>query len=87
MAKPKKIYTCQHCSAQTSQWAGLCTDCGAWNSIAEDIIVVNKNPSPRFVSFAGKNKSQVTTLCDVELLAENRFSTGSKEFDRVLGGG
>lgn len=38
MAKAKSVFVCQNCGAQRARWEGRCTDCGAWNSFAEEMI-------------------------------------------------
>ena len=36
MAKPRSVFVCQQCGAQFPKWLGRCTDCGAWESLAEE---------------------------------------------------
>jgi DNA repair protein RadA/Sms len=85
LAKIKTIYACNECGAQFPKWTGQCTECHAWNSIAEELSApVAKNA--RAVGYAGV-KSTIVSLLDVELVEETRFGTGHKELDRALGGG
>ena len=35
--KQKTIFTCQKCGCQSPKWLGKCPDCGAWNSMAEEV--------------------------------------------------
>ena len=38
MSKPAKtVYACSACAAEFSKWAGQCSECGAWNTLAEQI--------------------------------------------------
>jgi DNA repair protein RadA/Sms len=86
-AKAKTVYTCQKCSAQFPKWMGQCTDCGAWNSLAEETFTpVASGKEQRFVNFSGSD-SKAIALENISLAATPRTSTGIEELDRVLGGG
>ena len=37
--KTKTQFVCSQCAAIFKQWAGQCTQCGAWNSISEEGVV------------------------------------------------
>ncbi|GFO58748.1 DNA repair protein RadA [Geomonas silvestris] len=80
--KVKTGYVCADCGANYPKWQGHCTACGAWNTVKE----VRLGAPTRREGFAGAS-SAVTLLAEVELTEEARFSSGSEEFDRVLGGG
>ena len=86
MTKTKTSYACNDCGAQFNKWMGKCTDCGAWNSLAEQIIA-SQNKSSRFSGYAAEAQNAVQSLLDVPLEEESRILCGSKELDRVLGGG
>jgi DNA repair protein RadA/Sms len=83
MATLKTTFSCQECAAQYSQWQGQCRDCGAWNTITEE-VVASKNK--RDVGYAGE-AAKLTLLKDVALEEQPRLATGLAEFDHVLGGG
>jgi DNA repair protein RadA/Sms len=89
MAKAKVLYVCADCGSQSSQWAGQCSQCGAWNSLQEEASAasISKESSKglRFASFAGKQK--VVTLSEISAEEIQRFSSSIAELDRVLGGG
>ena len=89
MAKAKVLYVCSDCGSQSSQWAGQCNQCGAWNSFQEETgtASVSKEGSKglRFASFA--NKQKVVTLSEISAEETRRFSSSIAELDRVLGGG
>lgn len=75
------LYVCQTCGYQSAKWLGKCPDCGAWNSLVEEVRSRNKrgaSPPP---------DSLPIPICDVQGDAEERLSCGISEFDRVLGGG
>ncbi len=82
MAKAKTIYVCQECGFQTAKWMGKCTACGSWNSLVEEI----DHPTIEGV-FNKREKAEVKPLNEVQMDETKRMHTGSKELDRVLGGG
>ncbi|EPZ8968723.1 DNA repair protein RadA [Enterobacter hormaechei] len=92
MAKaPKRAFVCNECGADYPRWQGQCSACHAWNTITE-VRGVAASPSvarnERLSGYAGNaGVSKVQKLSDISLEALPRFSTGFKEFDRVLGGG
>ena len=84
--KSKTVFFCTECGNETARWQGKCPACGAWNSLVEGVA---EPAAP-----AGKGRASVTrraakpvTLREVGAAAEERFSTGVEELDRVLGGG
>ncbi len=83
--KPKTIYFCTSCGAETMKWQGRCPSCGAWNTIEEH----KEKPSPvgRTSRSAPGPTRRPRTLREVDDTEELRFSTGLAELDRVLGGG
>ena len=88
MAKAKTAYVCSDCGAEFPRWQGQCTECGAWNTISEFRIAPKSSRSAsRFEGYAGSVENKVQTLDKINLQELPRFSTGYKEFDRVLGGG
>jgi DNA repair protein RadA/Sms len=91
MAKVKRIYRCRDCGAQTPQWAGRCSDCGAWNSLEEEVQAAASASSQaviqRHTGYAGEQKSEVQPLAEIKSEKAVRWTTGLPELDRVLGGG
>lgn len=83
--KSKTIYFCTECGAETMKWQGRCPSCGAWNTIEEH----KEKPSPaaRAKKTVSVSSRRPRTLSEVDNTEEIRFSTGSAELDRVLGGG
>ena len=82
-AKQKTIYCCSECGAETSNWAGKCPACGAWNTLQEvRPSIVGKRDTGRSIGYQKPKK-----LDELDMSAELRFSTGIQELDRVLGGG
>lgn len=92
MAKaPKRAFVCNECGADYPRWQGQCSACHAWNTITE-VRGVAASPSvarnERLSGYAGNaGVAKVQKLSDISLEELPRFSTGFKEFDRVLGGG
>ena len=81
----KSIHVCSDCGAEAAKWAGQCADCGAWNTLVEQVKAAPAK-GPRAGGYAGQ-AGAVTVLGEVSLRAESRVSTGLAELDRVLGGG
>ncbi len=93
MAKQKTAFVCNECGSDYVKWQGQCTDCGVWNSLAEIKLGPSKGPgrsaaraSANRAGFAGALDS-ARVLQDIDLQDLPRFSSGTEEFDRVLGGG
>ena len=91
MAKVKRLYRCKDCGGQTPQWAGRCADCGAWNSLEEEVqnsaSAANQMTISRHAGYAGEQKSEIQPLSQVTSEKAVRWTTGLSELDRVLGGG
>lgn len=84
--KTKTRFVCNQCGATFSQWAGNCTQCGAWNSVSEEGIA-SAGRSARLGNYANQ-RSDITSVADVVLLDNDvRMDTGLSELNRVLGGG
>ena len=84
MAKSKTVYVCQSCGAVAPKWAGQCGDCKEWNTLLEK-VEQGTSVAARHAGIAPN--SEICKLKDIDLEASLRFSTGSRELDRVLGGG
>ena len=85
MAKPKTRYHCTECGALSPRWGGQCGECGAWNTLAEQVVRANPGSASRFGGFAPAAEARQLDQIDVSTV--HRLSSGSAEFDRVLGGG
>lgn len=89
--KNRTVFVCQECGYESPKWMGQCV-CGAWNSFVEEKIVAGEDEDPRRrvgiggLQTGGRNKAG--RLADVSGSdADERIPSGSKELDRVLGGG
>lgn len=79
--KQKSVYVCSECGGQFPKWSGKCPLCGEWNTIAEEIVSVQRAGAPV------AHRAQITTMDGIDTQAETRYLTGIGELDRVLGGG
>lgn len=82
MAKNNNNYVCLECGSIHKKWSGKCDDCGAWNSLEEEVSLARTGLKPvqsgvklEFASLSRFSKNV------------DRISTFIPEFDRVLGGG
>ncbi len=86
MARTKTLYACTECGATAPKWAGQCADCGAWNTLVEQVEAPSSGG--RFGGYTGKaGEAQVRTLPEIGVEQTPRTATGLSELDRVLGGG
>lgn len=83
MAKATSQFICSACGAVHHKWSGKCDDCGAWNTISEQVIEV----TPKGLSAGGKGRKIDFIPLDADSQDAPRSSTGIGELDRVLGGG
>jgi DNA repair protein RadA/Sms len=84
LGKARAVYVCQQCGHQEPRWLGRCPDCGAWNSLAADQVA----PRPRRERGDGAVRGRpAVPITELQGSAADRLLTGTREFDRVLGGG
>ena len=83
--KRKTVYCCSECGNETSNWAGRCPACGAWNTLQEVTIEPGSGKKSAVSARAAAGKAK--PLSELDTSEEIRFATGISEFDRVLGGG
>ena len=83
MKGPNTVFVCQSCGAQSRKWLGRCSECGEWNSLAEERAVAGAHSDAR-PTLSGDG---ARLYADVESSDADRLSTGVSELDRVLGGG
>ena len=87
MARAKTAYRCTQCGAVTPKWQGQCGECGAWNSLVEQLPVPPGPGGARPTGGYAGAVTEVKRLNDVEHSPEPRVLSGLSELDRVLGGG
>lgn len=83
MAKIKTKFVCQECGYETAKWLGKCPSCGQWNTFVEEIESKASDPK----SQRGISQGKLEKIQHITSTKKERYSTGSKEMDRVLGGG
>ncbi len=85
MAKIKSVYICSECGYESPKWYGKCPGCENWNTMNEEIKETSKASSSvkKHISFYSKPQ----TLKEISTNDEQRYDTGFKELNRVLGGG
>ena len=81
MSNKFSTFICQNCGSETSQYFGRCINCNEWNTIVEE----RKNTRSKTTSVNKNKKSKLFN--EIEIGNISRFTSGFKEFDRVLGGG
>jgi DNA repair protein RadA/Sms len=101
MARVRSVYACTQCGAQHPRWLGRCPECGDWNTLVEersgpsatapesaDLLALSDPGGPGGFGGPGREpRSQVLSLGEIDGAQTPRLSTGTPEFDRVLGGG
>jgi DNA repair protein RadA/Sms len=90
VARARSVYRCTECGHEHAKWVGRCEGCGAWNSVAEEPVVVGRTGGRA----DSRNRPPVrpsarppARLRDVATEPLARWRTGLDEFDFVLGGG
>jgi DNA repair protein RadA/Sms len=85
MPKPRTVFVCSACGADSPRWQGQCPSCGEWNTLS----AFNAPRKPR----AGRAEALDAAAAQAEPIGQitagdgDRLETGYAEFDRVLGGG
>jgi len=83
LAKQKTIFVCQNCGYKAPKWLGRCPDCGAWNSLVEELTKRDDREREKRHPSLDRPQRIDTVAIDKEV----RDRTGIGEFDRTLGGG
>jgi DNA repair protein RadA/Sms len=78
----KSVFICQNCGYQAGKWLGRCPECGAWSSLAEEMVPTAAIPEGQLPA----RKGAPQPLLHLKAAAEVRQVTGLAEFDRTLGG-
>lgn len=88
MSKLRTVFICQECGHECLKWCGQCPECGAWNSMVED-VVSDELPSKQKTAILDVDiqEDEISKITDVNVGDEYRYVTEIKELDRVVGGG
>lgn len=83
------MFVCRECHSSTPKWLGKCPDCGAWNTFEEQVSSpFNKKTKTHTNKHSFLSSSlDAVPISSISPTYKSRISTGSTEFDRVLGGG
>ena len=87
MAKTKTRYVCQECGRAFPKALGRCPQCGAWDSMVEELIEDQQTALSRTSVYGLGGLSSPKRLSEVEGDSEDRIGVPIGEFSRVLGGG
>jgi len=97
MAKLQSIFVCQQCAGTFPKWQGKCTECGAWNSLVEDVVEKATSKSKATMKSHSLHISdrvggygEVLSFDQIDqgdLQIQKRIHSGYHELNRVLGGG
>ena len=82
-AKPKTVFVCSECGYESPKWGGKCPNCGAWNTLQEEVAA----PLVKTAAPIAAQDLRAERLTDINVGSEFRYTTGISELDRVLGGG
>lgn len=82
-SKSKAVFVCSTCGYESPKWSGRCPSCGEWNTMNEEIKAPAR-ATPAGGSILRRAPQRITELNPE---GEQRYQTGMKELDRVLGGG
>ena len=86
MAKIRTVYVCQQCGRRAPREMGRCPQCGAWNSMVEELV--ESAPARSKASVGGLAvRSVPRRLSEISGDVEERMPLPIAEFARVLGGG
>jgi DNA repair protein RadA/Sms len=84
MAKNSIRYVCTNCGAFALSWAGKCQQCGAWNTLQEELVI--ENTPQGGVATSGHVLTPASIGASVNQ-DQQRLTTGVNDVDVVLGGG
>ena len=84
--KMKSLYICSECGYECPKWYGKCPSCGEGNTLQEEVRETGKSAAA--VTIQRKKPSAIPVrISEITTEDEQRYYTGLKELDRVLGGG
>lgn len=84
--KTKTQFECQHCGYISIQWLGKCPECNQYNSFIEQKKYDDKRNIRTNINISD-SAGKPFKISEIETASFKKINSGSKEFDRVLGGG
>lgn len=85
--KNKSKFVCQECGYISITWKGRCPECENYNTFLEEKVLDVKNNDKRSIAGIDSDSQGPVKLNEISPTDYKRMSSGSLEFDRVLGGG
>ena len=81
------VFACQKCGHTYSKWVGQCSDCGAWNSLVEQVPEVRADAKSALAKgkASGKKLDFVKISSIVPSDAKARLVTEFTDLNTVLG--
>ena len=85
MSKQKLGYRCGQCDHFFPKWSGVCPKCQEWNTLQEDVLLLETKP--RFDETRQETQNRPQLIHEINLSEAKRVCTNLTSIDRVLGGG
>lgn len=85
MVKARSVFVCQNCGATYPKWQGKCDNCGAWNTLVEEVSAPTGKSAVARSTGAVLNPQPLGAISGDD--RATRLSTGIPDLDTVLGGG
>ena len=86
-SKIKSLFVCSECGHESAKWYGKCPSCGEWNTMNEEVRETNTRAGIAAPQQHRRPSALPVPISEISTEDEERYYTGSKELDRVLGGG
>jgi DNA repair protein RadA/Sms len=80
MTRTRVRHSCTDCGAQSPRWLGRCPECGAWNTLVEEVATPQAQA-------ASTSMPTAVSINLIDPIGAQRRATGVPELDRVLDGG
>jgi len=87
MARTQTRFVCQECGRISPKALGRCPQCGAWDSMIEEIVETQQTASSHANQHGLGGLSIPKKLSEIEGNSDERIPVPIGEFSRVLGGG
>ncbi len=91
LKKRQTTFFCQNCGTEYPKWQGRCDACQQWNTIVEEVVAQQDQPSSMPWKALGPYEAPVPNhpkqLHEISHKSQYRLSCPDQEFSRVLGGG
>ena len=89
--KSKSQFVCQQCGAVYAKWVGQCSNCGAWNSLVEQVAETAGGMGGKSAVAKGRVSGKKLDFVRISTItpsdAKARLKTEFADLNTVLGGG